>query len=602
MPAHYDRDIPNWAAKRRAGVIIHPTSLPGAYGIGEIGEQGRKLVDWIESAGMQCWQILPLVPPDPMFYSPYSGTDSNAGNPLVISIDDLIRDGLLDASDAPARVPVADVNFAKVAEVKLPLLKKATARLLSHDSFKGLREELVTWRKAHSWIEDSAVFEVARTQPDLADKAWEKHKQAIEEWVALQFLFDRQWLALRAYANGKRIKIIGDMPIYVGGHSSDVWANQRLFELSATGFPENVSGVPPDAFSETGQLWGSPLYKWSEHRKEEYAWWSQRLGRALELYDETRIDHFRGFAGYWSVDAKAETAMGGCWKKGPGLELFTAMKAKLGKVPILAEDLGVITTDVVQLREAIGAPGMVVMQFAWGGGPSNVHMPHMHYDNCFVYPGTHDNETAVGWFKGSAGEEDKEVLKAYLKTSGEDIAWDLIKVSMFSVARTCITMMQDVMRLDNTARMNTPGVAAGNWRWRIGDEGVWERLRTEAADFKALTPLPSPAQDSPPLPPAQDQPPAQPPPGPVPPPQAPPWGRWLDRDTNPCLNFHRIGESMQRPLELCSYEGLEALPPIGKEYQQGHKRVNDRLPKGRQRLHRAAEYRRGIDGRARYNA
>lgn len=505
LPKDYDRDTPDFAALRRAGVIIHPTSLPGPYGIGEIGHQARALVDWLEEADMQVWQILPMVPPDPMFYSPYSGTDSNAGNPLVISIDDLIADGLLDASDAPPRVPVTDVDFVKVAAVKTPLLEKAAKRLLSEPKFQGLRDSMATWRKAHSWIEDSALFEVARNLPGLDDKAWwdwpedlrfrragplkefrEKHKVAVEVWVATQFLFDRQWMAIKKYANERSVKIIGDMPIYVGGHSMDVWANQQLFELGPSGFPENVSGVPPDAFSETGQLWGSPLYRWSEHRKEKYDWWCKRMGRALELFDETRIDHFRGFAGYWSVDAKAETAMGGAWKKGPGPELFAAMKAKLGKVPILAEDLGVITSDVVALREGIPAPGMVVVQFAWGGGPSNVHLPHMHYENCFVYPGTHDNETAVGWFAKSAGAEDKRMIKEYLNSDGSDIAWDLIKVSMFSCARTCVTMMQDVMRLDNTARMNTPGVAAGNWRWRIGDEGVWKRLAPEAADLKAL--------------------------------------------------------------------------------------------------------------------
>eukprot|EP00197_Chlamydomonas_leiostraca_P012772 CAMPEP_0202858882 /NCGR_PEP_ID=MMETSP1391-20130828/1227_1 /ASSEMBLY_ACC=CAM_ASM_000867 /TAXON_ID=1034604 /ORGANISM="Chlamydomonas leiostraca, Strain SAG 11-49" /LENGTH=549 /DNA_ID=CAMNT_0049537853 /DNA_START=179 /DNA_END=1828 /DNA_ORIENTATION=+ len=505
MPKDYSNDIPNWAARRRAGVIIHPTSLPGPYGIGELGEHARNLVDWMGSAGLQVWQILPLVPPDPMFYSPYSGTDSNAGNPLVISIDELIKMGLLDASDAPKAVQVADVDFPAVAEVKMPLLCKAADRLLADDKFKAMRDDLNKWRRAHSWIEDSALFEVARNLPSLCDKAWwewpealrfrragelrqfkEANKVAIEQWVAIQFLFDTQWKAIRDYANARGVKIIGDMPIYVGGHSADVWANQRLFDLGPSGKPANVSGVPPDAFSATGQLWGSPLYKWGEHKRERFDWWCKRMGRALELYDETRIDHFRGFAGYWAIDGKEETAMGGSWKKGPGIELFAAMKAKLGKVPILAEDLGVITSDVVELREAIGAPGMVVLQFAWGGGPSNVHLPHMHYDNCFVYPGTHDNETAVGWFRGSANAQDKATIKAYLGSDGADIAWDFIRAGMFSAARTCIIMMQDIMRLDNSARMNTPGVAAGNWKWRIGEADIWGRLTREAADLRKL--------------------------------------------------------------------------------------------------------------------
>ncbi|GAX75691.1 hypothetical protein CEUSTIGMA_g3134.t1 [Chlamydomonas eustigma] len=360
-------------------------------------------------------------------------------------------------------------------------------------------------RKLNPWIEESAVFDVARNLPELSTMAWwdwpeslrfrdpealktfqEEHKQAIEEFIAIQFFFDRQWKAIRAYANSKGVDIIGDMPIYVGGHSADVWSNQDLFELGPTGLPANVSGVPPDAFSETGQLWGSPLYKWSAHKAQNYDWWCQRMGRAMQLYDQTRIDHFRGFAGYWAVDGKAETAMGGSWCKGPGLELFTAIKAKLGAVPILAEDLGVITTDVVELRESIGAPGMVVLQFAWGGGPGNVHLPHNHYANCFVYPGTHDNETSVGWLKDSASKEDKEYLCQYLQTTGDDIAWDLLRACMNSVAATCIVMMQDVMRLDNTARMNTPGRAENNWMWRMGDSGVWAKLQKEAEDMKKI--------------------------------------------------------------------------------------------------------------------
>eukprot|EP00195_Chlamydomonas_chlamydogama_P015568 CAMPEP_0202902880 /NCGR_PEP_ID=MMETSP1392-20130828/18588_1 /ASSEMBLY_ACC=CAM_ASM_000868 /TAXON_ID=225041 /ORGANISM="Chlamydomonas chlamydogama, Strain SAG 11-48b" /LENGTH=555 /DNA_ID=CAMNT_0049589739 /DNA_START=130 /DNA_END=1794 /DNA_ORIENTATION=- len=505
MPKEYSSYMPDWDKKRRAGVILHPTSLPGPYGIGELGQEAKNFVDWLDSAGMQCWQMLPLVPPDPMFYSPYSGTDANSGNPLIISIDELIKDGLLDFSDAPKKVPVGNVDFPAVAASKTPVLSKAAQNLLKVDRFSKLREEMQAFRKANKWVEESAVFDVARNLPDLADKAWwdwpeplrfrksdalkkfkEEHKSAIEEYIALQFLFDRQWKAVRAYANSKGIKIIGDMPIYVGGHSADVWSNQKLFELGPTGAPANVSGVPPDAFSATGQLWGSPLYKWSEHRAQRFDWWVQRMGRALQLYDETRIDHFRGFAGYWAVDGKAETAMNGSWKKGPGIDLFNALKKALGGVPILAEDLGVITADVVALREAIGAPGMVVLQFAWGGGPTNVHLPHNHYENCFVYPGTHDNETTVGWFHGSSSEEDKRYIRQYLRTDGKDIAWDFIGAAMQSVARTSIFMMQDVMRLDNKARMNVPGVAANNWLWRMGDGEVWGRLKKEAEDLRRL--------------------------------------------------------------------------------------------------------------------
>ncbi|MEW5303517.1 MAG: hypothetical protein WDW36_006201 [Sanguina aurantia] len=484
--------MPKWTAKkRRAGVILHPTSLPGPYGIGELGSEAFAMLDWLERAGMQCWQLLPMVLPDPMYYSPYSGTDANCGNPLVISIDTLIKDSLLDPADAPAHVAIGDVDFAAVAEIKTPLLQKAARRLLdasapsqsaAHSEYQGYMQ----FRQQHPWIEESALFDVARCSPALSQLAWwqwpqplrlrdpaalrefaQANKDSIDEFVATQYLFDKQWKAVKAYANARQISIVGDMPIYVGG-------------------PLHRLGCPPDAFSATGQLWGSPLYRWDAHEAEGYAWWASRLKRAMQLYDETRIDHFRGFAGYWAVDASAETAMGGKWQKGPGQALFDGISARIGAVPILAEDLGVITADVVNLREYIKAPGMVVLQFAWGGGSGNVHLPHRHYENSFVYPGTHDNETAVGWFKGSANEVDKRYIANYLRSDGSDIAWDFIDACMSSVSCTCIMMMQDVMRLDNTARMNTPGVAAGNWRWRVGDSAVWKQLDKEAVDLRSV--------------------------------------------------------------------------------------------------------------------
>eukprot|EP01026_Neomeris_dumetosa_P025558 TRINITY_DN21030_c0_g1_i3.p1 TRINITY_DN21030_c0_g1~~TRINITY_DN21030_c0_g1_i3.p1 ORF type:complete len:325 (-),score=42.78 TRINITY_DN21030_c0_g1_i3:168-1082(-) len=288
------------------------------------------------------------------------------------------------------------------------------------------------------------------------------------------------------YANDRGVSIIGDMPIYVGGQSADVWANRNLFELGETGEPEFVSGVPPDAFSATGQLWGSPLFAWKAHQQEGYKWWAQRLRRAFQLFDETRIDHFRGFAGFWSVAATEETAMNGCWRQGPGIDLFNALQKQLGQVPIIAEDLGVITNDVVKLRQAIDAPGMVVLQLAWGAGGRNTHLPHLHYENSVCYPGTHDNETAIGWWKDSATEKDKVFLKAYLGQDGTDLGWTFIRESMKSVSRTCMFMMQDIMRLDNSARMNSPGKAAGNWAWRVGDSDVWERLSKEASDLNEM--------------------------------------------------------------------------------------------------------------------
>jgi len=296
-------------------------------------------------------------------------------------------------------------------------------------------------------------------------------------------------MAVKHYANSKGIKIIGDMPIYVGGHSADVWANQRLFELSDSGAPALMSGVPPDAFSKTGQLWGTPLYNWKVHQEEGYSWWAQRLGRAFELFDQTRIDHFRGFAGYYAVEAHRDTAVVGDWKKGPGKDLFDALQTKLGPVieeGIIAEDLGVITPDVHKLRREIDAPGMVVLQFAFGSDGSNTHLPHLHYKNSIVYPGTHDNPTTVGWFSENTQPDERKFMMEYIGCDESDVAWSMIMASMRSVSDTCIICLQDVMRLDNRHRMNFPGRAEDNWTWRVDDYNIWDSLKKEAEDLKRL--------------------------------------------------------------------------------------------------------------------
>lgn len=507
LDEEYGNDTAGQPKGRKGGIILHPTSLPGPYGTGEIGKEAYRFVDWLVSAGQQIWQVLPLVPPEEQFWSPYSGLDALCGNTLLIAIDELMEEGLLDTADKPKKQPIQSAVFEEVAAAKKPLLKKAADRLLNDSKFKSLRREMDAFRQENSWVEDSALFFcLIKFQEDTKDRAWwtwsdealrkrepqavqratERHKDDIERFIALQFLFDRQWKAVKAYANDHAVKIVGDMPIYVGGQSADVWAHQELFELTETSAPAMVSGVPPDAFSETGQLWGSPLYDWKAHKAEDFKWWSQRLGRAFQLYDETRVDHFRGFAGYWAVEADAETAMNGVWKKGPNIDLFEALEKRLGHVPIIAEDLGVITSDVNELRKAIGAPGMVVLQFAWGSGAQNTHIPHNHYENSICYPGTHDNETAVGWWRDSATEKDKSYLKRYLNTSGKDIAGDFIREAFKSVSKSSIVMIQDVMRLDNTARMNFPGTTKGNWSWRIGDSDVWSKLKKEAKELKQL--------------------------------------------------------------------------------------------------------------------
>ena len=376
---------------------MHPTSLPGRYGIGDMGREAYAFVDWLASAKMQIWQVLPLVPPGrPIpgiredYWSPYSGRDAHCGNTLIISLDELVKEGLLASGELPEESSLlSNVDFQKVAEVNEPLISIAARRLLNIPNTDPMKLAFNEWRvrlEISSWLNEAALFDAICHEPDNIGKDWwdwpdafrrrepaalEAKRAAsaayIDEFCATQFIFDRQWLALKNYANLKGISIVGDMPIYVGGHSADVWANQALFSLGPDCKPLAVAGVPPDAFSEDGQLWGSPLYDWPMHDAHGYKWWAGRLGRALELHDEVRIDHFRAFAAYWSVPADAKTAKSGEWIVGPGEKFFKGIKDALGDAPIVAEDLGVITKDVVELREAIGAPGMVVLQFAWGG-------------------------------------------------------------------------------------------------------------------------------------------------------------------------------------------------------------------------------------------
>lgn len=493
---------------RRAGIVLHPTSLPSAYGAGDLGPSAFAFVDWLHKAGMRAWQVLPLVPPERMFWSPYAGQNANTGNVLLISLEILERDGLLQASELPLPVPSSNqADFEAVAASKEPLLSKAAARLTALDPSSEIRREFDDFCLANAdWLDSAALFhclssssglqglswwewpeEVRDRHPSAMRQAERDHESSVLEFKALQFLFNRQWLCLREYANQRGVSIIGDMPIYVGGHSADVWANRELFDLSGEGRSLSVSGVPPDAFSKTGQLWGNPLYDWKAMKKDGYSWWVRRLKRAFELYDETRIDHFRGFAGYWSVDAEEETAMVGKWLAGPGADLFNALEASLGRTKIMAEDLGVITPDVVELREAIGAPGMVVLQFGFDGNPQNPHLPHNHYENCFVYPGTHDNDTTNGWYE-NVGEEEREFIERYLGyLDGGDVAWTFIKAAMSSVARTAIFTMQDVLSLDNSGRMNLPGTAEGNWAWRMDHGFATKEMDDVAENLRGLS-------------------------------------------------------------------------------------------------------------------
>ncbi|KAE9608740.1 hypothetical protein Lal_00020610 [Lupinus albus] len=494
---------PDPLLRRRAGILLHPTSFPGPYGIGDFGHEAFRFIDWLHYSGCSLWQVLPLVPPDGAG-SPYSSQDANCGNTLLISLEHLVEDGLLEKHELPQPIDAEQVNFSVVADLKNPLISKAAKRLISSEG--ELKKQLENFRRdptISSWLEDAAYF--AAIDDSLNTIGWynwpeplrNRHLVALEDicqqkrdfidvFIAQQFLFQRQWQKVRNYAQSRGVSIMGDMPIYVGYHSADVWANKNQFLLNRKGFPLLVSGVPPDAFSDTGQLWGSPLYDWNAMEKEGYSWWIRRLRRAQDLYDEFRIDHFRGFAGFWAVPYEAKVAMVGKWKVGPGLSFFDAIFRAIGRINIIAEDLGVITEDVVQLRKSIGAPGMAVLQFGFGGDAGNPHLPHNQECNQVVYTGTHDNDTIKGWWEALKAEEKSNVLSYLSLTEKDDISWALIQTALASVAQTAIIPMQDVLGLGSSARMNTPATQFGNWGWRIASSVSFDSLEKEADRLKEM--------------------------------------------------------------------------------------------------------------------
>ena len=474
-------------APRRAGLLLHPTSLPGGFGIGDLGSGAHRFLAWAEEAGATLWQFLPLVPAG-AGGSPYGGRSAFAGEPLLVSPELLVEDGLLAEEElAAAPAPPPDRLDAAAVRRKEGWLRDAFERFEAAAP-AALRRDLDEFRSAPaqaSWLDDWTLFAALSERfapagwfhwpPALAHREAEALAKAAGELARerefhafVQFLFRRQWARLRAEARRRGIGLVGDVPIYVSLHSADVWAHRELFALDASGRPEAVAGVPPDYFSETGQRWGYPLYRWDRLRESGYGWWIDRLRRALEQADLVRVDHFRGFASYWEVPAAAATAAEGRWAPGPGRELFDALGNALGGLPLVAEDLGTITDDVRELLAETGIPGMRVLQFAFSEDDSP-HAPHRHVANAVVYPGTHDNDTARGWFASLAAEEKRRALD-YLGGDGSDIAWDLIRAAMESVAGSAIVPVQDVFGLGGEARMNLPGEGAGNWLWRARSE------------------------------------------------------------------------------------------------------------------------------------
>ena len=489
--------------KRSSGVLLHPASFPGPYGIGDLGSVANQWIDFLAETGTGLWQVLPL---GPTGYgdSPYQCFSSFAGNPYLISPELLLQEGLIHSNDLDKipDFPADKVDYGKVIYWKLDLLKRSFLQF-QNSSDQILQKEYKDFCKKHKdWLNIYASFmaikEVHGGQPwtdwplglrDRDSTALEKFQQendfAIQNQKYIQFLFYRQWNQLHKYAYQKGIKIIGDIPIFIAHDSADAWANRELLHLDNNGHPTVVAGVPPDYFSPIGQLWGNPLYKWEIHAKTGYKWWMDRLRSVHSFVDVIRLDHFRGFSGYWEIPAEEETAENGRWVTGPGADFFYKSKEKLGELPIIAEDLGEITSDVIKLRDEFNFPGMKVLVFAFDSGESNQFLPHHYPQNCVVYTGTHDNDTAVGWFKRiQVGE--RSFAQRYLKTSGDDIAWDLIKTAWSSRAVYAIAPMQDLLNLDNSARMNYPGNPQGNWSWRFTDSALTGDLLKMLAEVNYL--------------------------------------------------------------------------------------------------------------------
>jgi 4-alpha-glucanotransferase len=480
---------------RASGVLLHPTSFPSRFGIGDLGSEAYQFIDFLAASGQQIWQILPL---GPTGYgdSPYQCFSAIAGNPMLISPDRLQEQGLLTEEDL-SNLPdlPSPINFGWVIHIKLPLLQKACAAFRTQatpeqqDAFQEFCQQ-----KA-AWLDDYALFmalkdahggaswhtwktEIVQRQLDALEAARQTLTNQIFFHQFVQFQFFQQWLDLKQYAAQRQIQILGDLPIYVAHDSAEVWAHPEIFRLDeATGLPELVAGVPPDYFSETGQLWGNPIYNWQRLQEQDFAWWVQRIEAMLECVDLIRIDHFRGFEAYWAVPYGEPTAINGEWVQAPGRTFFKHLDDVLGKLPIVAEDLGLITPEVEELRDEFAFPGMKILQFAFDSEADNPYLPFNYPRNSVVYTGTHDNDTTLGWFNKRSPEGQERVRRFLGCTSPEGIHWDLIRLAMSSVSDLAIIQLQDLLGLDTEARMNAPSQQLGNWGWRYSSDALTDELR-----------------------------------------------------------------------------------------------------------------------------
>lgn len=487
---------------RKSGILLPVSSIPSPYGIGTFSAQAYGFIDFLEKAGQRLWQILPL---GPTGYgdSPYQSFSTFAGNPYYIDLTDLIRRGYLteaECAEADFGEDEQYIDYEKIYNARFVVLRKAYVRAVE----AGLEESadyLDFVKRAADWLEDYALYmavknsfgsvcwiewdeDIRLREPESMERCRREYADEIGFYKFQQYLFARQWAALKAYANEKDIQIVGDIPIYVAFDSADTWAHPELFQLDENKNPTGVAGCPPDAFSATGQLWGNPLYNWEYHAKTDYEWWLRRIEYCYEWYDVLRIDHFRGFDEYWSVPYGDKTAENGRWEKGPGYDLFRAVKEKLGKRQVIAEDLGFLTDSVIKLVEKTGYPGMKVLQFAFDSREESDYLPHNYQRNCVVYTGTHDNDTTLGWYH-SIPARDRKFVDRYLDIrSKKDVQWEFIRAAFGSVADTAIIPMQDYLGLGSEARTNIPSTLGINWKWRMKDgdctEELAERIRSMA--------------------------------------------------------------------------------------------------------------------------
>ena len=490
-------------ALRSSGILLHPASLPGRFGIGDLGPEAYRFADLLARSGQHVWQILPLNPTrSEGAHSPYYSSSTHAGDPLLISPEILCRQGFLTATECSgfADLPQGHIDFKAVDELKEQLLARACERLMA-SRFSPMLDAFS--KRQRAWLDTYALFSILNRHfqtatwcdwpvalrdrhPEALREAAEQFAPAIAHQKALQFFFFQQWRELRKHCRRQRIQILGDMPIYVPLHSADVWANPDCFKLGPDRRPSHVSGVPPDYFSETGQLWGHPVYDWDRIRADDFRWWLTRIEWHASLYDLFRIDHFRGLVAYWEVSAGEDTALNGQWRAAPADELLALATRRLGRLPVFAEDLGIIDAAVREVMSRWDLPGMRVLQFAFGDDfPHGAFLPHNHARNCVVYTGTHDNNTVVGWFCNETGEVQKKKLFDYLgrEVDAQSISWEMIRLAMASVADTAIIPFQDLLGLGEEARINHPARRGGNWRWRLTSRQLAEAPSERLADI-----------------------------------------------------------------------------------------------------------------------